>query len=212
MLTRSKRRKLSSSESQDGDSEHQSKDSQSKDAKLAQTSEKPSEAQSASANKVPNSNEGPKTSTSQTRKIEIKQLTGQTVSLNVDLNDTMDKLKATVRPKFGLPDDRRCELIFGGRILEGTKTIRDYEIIDDSVLFLVVVKSIGDARHTRRIDFATISTTSKAALRANPDDLELEEARQYLKELQTLIGSPFAAAGASSSAAGGSAASNGTSS
>ena len=76
----------------------------------------------------------------------VKTLTGKTITINnVRPFNTIDDIKARIHEKEGiLPDQQR--LIFAGRKLEGSKTLQDYSIMNESTLHLVLHSRTAPAR------------------------------------------------------------------
>ncbi len=67
----------------------------------------------------------------------VKTLTGKTISVDVEPDESVESLKSKIQEKEGIPPDQQ-RIIFGGKQLDSMKSLSDYEIDDDSTVHLVL--------------------------------------------------------------------------
>lgn len=77
--------------------------------------------------------------------IEVRSLTGMTITMSVSTLHTIDEVKSFVQDSEGIPPNQQ-RLMFKGRQLEDPRLLADYGIKSGSVLYLVLrLRGGGDA-------------------------------------------------------------------
>ena len=75
--------------------------------------------------------------------IYIKTMTGTTITVEMETNDTVELLKEKIYDKKGIPPDRQ-RLIFVGMELEDSKTLRYYNIQRETTVHLIIKRLHGE--------------------------------------------------------------------
>lgn len=69
--------------------------------------------------------------------ITVKSLNGESITLDLDYNDTIDRLKQTLHERVGIPPLNQ-KLIFGGKQIKDDQTVQSYGMVNGSVVYLVL--------------------------------------------------------------------------
>ena len=67
----------------------------------------------------------------------MKTQTGKTITLVVGSSETVYNVKSKIQDKEGIPPEQQC-LTFGGRQLEENCTLGEYNILNNSTLYMSV--------------------------------------------------------------------------
>ena len=68
----------------------------------------------------------------------VKTLTGKTITLNVDTNNSIKRIKQKIEEKEGIPSKIQ-RLVFAGKVLKNYRTLSDYNLQKESTVHLVLL-------------------------------------------------------------------------
>ena len=90
--------------------------------------------------------------------IFVRNLSGKTITLEVDNSDTVESAKCKIEDKDGLPVNRQC-LVYGGREMQNDKRLGEYHVRRASTLHLYMCLSCTGAMqvHVKTPSGKTIS-------------------------------------------------------
>ncbi|KAM7203385.1 hypothetical protein V8F20_003979 [Naviculisporaceae sp. PSN 640] len=125
-------------------------------------------------------------------KIYVKQATGITFELDVDVSNTIEDVRSYIRDAKGIPPERQ-ELLYGGKHLEDGRTLSDYNVWSEATLALIVRPSPEPDRIKDAVLFPqevvpqNIEAWRQLAKEGSYDeDIEIVDPEMYNRHLEIL--------------------------
>lgn len=112
----------------------------------------------------------------------VKSISGNTLAFDVESTDSISNIKQRIQDKEGINVEQQ-RLNFAGRLLEDSRTLNDYDIVEDSTINMTIgLLGGGTESGTKQIYIKTLQGKS-ITLEVNDDDT-IESVKKKINDIE----------------------------